>query len=603
MTWKKRPSAVAALGAAAAIVFATAFLVAPPARAQTAITRAAECEVTIVVPIEIHGRRATPELADRWKKQIEAVWNGPTEEMVKEMAEYVDVLSKDHLLWDRDNLNQAYRDFLQSMGVNANCAMVNCCRICIRVDIRIRRPDDAPRPGYHQVEVHAAHEGKWSTAGQIPVIGEYVGEFESEWFRSYVHWGAEGSGAPLNGATTGSKWADEPDDPAWAHEVGHLMGLDDDYTDVKDANGKVTGSEPKPGHDGHDLMASSQAWPEEDAFRRILAKKGLDINCCKDPAGVTEVTNKLVLDARNAAAACDRDMIQRMILELQAQRANIGKENIVLAVKFELVQSINATLALLEKALLDCPPPTETFTVYTGFDGGIWCNYGDALRIPVTLVPADEHGNPTQTPGTITVDLTTPDVPTQVEQPKLPPPETFKPQTPGTTAEKTPTTPDIPTQVEQPKLPPPETFKPQTPGTTAEKTPTTPDIPTQVEQPKLPPPETFKPQTPGTTTKKTPTPETPPQIPDTIFVKANEKVLQGGQTGTAIGGQTVKLFPPSKPDLPGAGTKTAQDTGFNKDPVECKTDASGGCNLKIDYDERPHYRLPAYGFPGRGRNP
>src|SRR5262249_49799892 len=55
------------------------------APAQTSITKDGDCAYTIHVPLEIYGPNATPELAARWKRNIEAKWNGPTEEMVRKM--------------------------------------------------------------------------------------------------------------------------------------------------------------------------------------------------------------------------------------------------------------------------------------------------------------------------------------------------------------------------------------------------------------------------------------------------------------------------------------------------------------------------------------
>jgi hypothetical protein len=78
-----------------------------------------------------------------------------------------------------------------------------------------------------------------------------------------------------------------------------------------------------------------------------------------------------------------------------------------------------------------------------------------------------------------------------------------------------------------------------------------------------------------------------------VFVKARESVLEGGPTGEPEAGQVVKLLPPEKPDLPETGqAKTDQDTGFDKPPAECVTDAAGGCKIAISREDGPYYRLP-----------
>jgi hypothetical protein len=88
-----------------------------------------------------------------------------------------------------------------------------------------------------------------------------------------------------------------------------------------------------------------------------------------------------------------------------------------------------------------------------------------------------------------------------------------------------------------------------------------------------------------------PTTDTPPQIPDTVFVKASEAVLEGGQTGSELQNQTVKLVF-DKPDLPGSGaSKSAQDTGFDRDPAQCTTGASGECKIQVHPDDRALYGL------------
>ncbi|HZR88461.1 MAG TPA: hypothetical protein VFB02_16760 [Bradyrhizobium sp.] len=133
----------------------------------------------------------------------------------------------------------------------------------------------------------------------------------------------------------------------------------------------------------------------------------------------------------------------------------------------------------------------------------------------------------------------------------------------------------------------PETPKASTPGPSTEKTPTAPKpSPTPVASTPSP--------TPATTTDTTPPAgsDTPSDIPDNVEVKATEAVLEGGPTGTPLEGQTIKLTLTDKPDLPGTGDKAAQDTGYDKPPAQCTTDAKGECTIKIEADERPQYNLP-----------
>jgi hypothetical protein len=108
--------------------------------------------------------------------------------------------------------------------------------------------------------------------------------------------------------------------------------------------------------------------------------------------------------------------------------------------------------------------------------------------------------------------------------------------------------------------------------------------------------------TPAPPPTPTPTSEVPPAIPDTVFVKASEAVLEGGQTGGELQNQTVKLVF-AKPDLPGSGTsRSAQDTGFDRGPAQCTTAANGECQLQVEPQDRAVYGLASpEGKPGNYR--
>ena len=68
-----------------------------------------------------------------------------------------------------------------------------------------------------------------------------------------------------------------------AHEVGHLIGLGDDYTDIKDANGKVTGSQPLPGREGTQMANSSSLNIDQvliDRIGKIVENAGQKLPKC-----------------------------------------------------------------------------------------------------------------------------------------------------------------------------------------------------------------------------------------------------------------------------------------------------------------------------------
>jgi hypothetical protein len=198
------------------------------------------------------------------------------------------------------------------------------------------------------------------------------------------------------------------------------------------------------------------------------------------------------------------------------------------------------------------PPGTGTFYVAT--DGATWCTFGDGTGNYVAIKPTDDGGVPVAfgTPGT-----------------------------PPNISERTPVSGDRTPTISSRPPPPASSQVPMASGSPPD-TPTTTDAPPTAVTP--------------------PTADTPPQIPDTIFVKTSEAVLEGGQTGSELQNQTVKLVF-TKPDLPGTGaSKTAQDTGFDRDPAQCTTGAGGECKIQVHPDDRPLYGLASSGAkPGHYR--
>lgn len=68
----------------------------------------------------------------------------------------------------------------------------------------------------------------------------------------------------------------------YAHEAGHVLGLDDGYEDVKDAKGKVVGSKVRTGH-ARDLMSESgNTSIDKSTIRRMVERQGFkktDLRC------------------------------------------------------------------------------------------------------------------------------------------------------------------------------------------------------------------------------------------------------------------------------------------------------------------------------------
>ena len=248
-------------------------LAAAPAGAHTTVEKTARCTVVVRVPIEVSGPNATQELADRWEREIETEWNGPTAERIARLAAEHGLDPKK----DAEKLDRLGRELLAEAGLPEGHTRVDCCNIRFEVEIRL---GEGTR-GYHQIRAVPEVEEK-----------EVRGRRIQTRFRDFVR----GAGWAHVDDASGT-WADAPagrSEPA--HEAGHLMGLGDEYEDsvLRTSSGEVfkdpetgqpiaLGSHPKPGHE-LDLMAneSKDGWPSEAAIRRILALGGVECDCCPE---------------------------------------------------------------------------------------------------------------------------------------------------------------------------------------------------------------------------------------------------------------------------------------------------------------------------------
>jgi hypothetical protein len=194
---------------------------------------------------------------------------------------------------------------------------------------------------------------------------------------------------------------------------------------------------------------------------------------------------------------------------------------------------------------------------YVSFDGNKWCTFVDGAATTAMLIPLDDDDS-------------------QIEVSMAPP---IGPGGPG------------PVPQASDKLPTPARAASvnEKPGPTPEKPIT--------DKPTTNPP----PAPPTSTTDVTPPAldDTPSEIPDNVELKVTQEVLQDGQTGQPIEGQTIKLTQSEKADLPvpvdprkPVPTETAVDRGFDKPTSQCVTDARGACTIPVSPDDRPHYHLP-----------
>ncbi len=88
-----------------------------------------------------------------------------------------------------------------------------------------------------------------------------------------------------------------------SHEVGHLLGLGDDYTDVKDANGKVTGSKPVAGRE-NTMMASDGDVDQNivDRLGKLVEKAGKRLPKCW--TGTMTSSSTYNIDAPDGGPVC-----------------------------------------------------------------------------------------------------------------------------------------------------------------------------------------------------------------------------------------------------------------------------------------------------------
>ncbi len=540
-----------------------------PGIAQVSTSRTGPCEVTITIPIEIYGPRGTTQVAKEWKEQIESVWNGPTEEAALAIFEDSQLRKDNPDLFKkpsdmRDTIRRKYKDmFGEGM-------LINCCTIKFVADIIVRAEDADPTEGYNQVKAMPAYYGEWDTLGSIPLIGPYIGEYEVKWFRSFVrHLPESPDDLP------GGEWANQAGYPVYAHEVGHLLGIDDHYHDEVDEDGH-THSEANEGHENDLMGGDMQGFLKEEHLRKILKFHNVTCNCC--PVNRDEAMYQhfaVTLRAGNDAMAANNcDVLKQSLDDLRDQRANAQLARMPFREKYDFLKRLDEEIERIRKAWLECDPDPVIEETTTGAlddyglstDSTEFCTYDDGLATPFggTYIPGGLYF-PGVTPGT------TPD---DGDGPR---------DTPGET-------PDATTPV-RPGLTPPR------PGLIPTIT-ITPIDDDGDDEPSIPANEGL---TPGSTPDDGDDPRDTPPV--TVHFKVKKTVLQSDGTRTTTAepqpGRRLKMIVPELQDpvLPLAydgepakrinmdplaplGTYGKDtDTGAGDDPLQCTTDENGECDI------------------------
>ncbi len=208
-------------------------------------------------------------------------------------------------------------------------------------------------------------------------------------------------------------------------------------------------------------------------------------------------------------------------------------------------------------------------------DSEVYCTFGEGRGVPGYITASNDNGD-------------------------FIPPSVIDGQTPGTPPSGGPAMTPKPSETPTPQATEPKTASTPQPSPTPQETPRT-DQPSPSPSPTKTPvasnSDTPVPQTSDTPQQPTdtPTPQVPtdtPPVQVTIFIKASETVLTGGETGEPIQGQVVKLVMRDKPELPTTtGDRSLTDKGFDKPAPQCTTSADGGCKIDVPAEDRPLYAL------------
>ena len=203
-----------------------------------------ECKIKVDIYIQIYGPGATVALTQTIETDIEDMWN----------------TDKDGKTW-----------------------MIQCKADCdprdpgcsVEFDAHVVRMDEMHRlPGFHTWYVGTDPTG--TNHGAVVTMWDYDGDGVGD--------GPTGNDQTIP-TTTGRVDNNEPDN-TYAHEAGHLMGLQDKYHELpaqdRDGDGDIDAddrrTEPNAGH-GEDIMATLNGKPLQSAIDEIVSDAGIECPC------------------------------------------------------------------------------------------------------------------------------------------------------------------------------------------------------------------------------------------------------------------------------------------------------------------------------------
>lgn len=589
---------------------AGALALAGGAQAQTRFEQVDDCKIKVVVPIEFFttrasdirppdegdpphdfaddSERATSDYARELEARAERIWNGVNASEAEILATTAGVRSRPGNTGDEDieessdDIRSHWARYANEFGVDQNCAYFPCCSIQIDVDVRVRGADDARTPGYHQIGIMGPRFRSYVIETRNPDIPRDV---PTDWDNpEHV---IDGTEAPRRGF-----WANRGDTsraPA-AHEIGHLMGIDDAYEDVAAPtaeNPNRTVSVTAHGHN-HDLMSDNNGFPFTNVLEQLRTRSGFDCDCCPDRDELTPLMQDYALiigDTGDMIATCDQEGILRQLNRLREQRRLIGLSNAQPREKALAAAQIDYDIRRLERALIDCPrdrvvtgtggDPVDEALISVGVttDSQTFCEYdttgGEDLPLTSTPGGGDDGDDPRDTPVPPGGDDDD-----DGDDPRDAPGGGQTPGDDGDDPRDAPGDDDPLNPGWIPGLDDDPTWLPGLPESGGDD-----------DDPRDTPTDGDDGDDPGDAPPEEDDGDDPRDITVPVFVKARADVLNsttGAVESQETPGQVIRLNPPetAAPALPGAGVER-DDSGYDREPSQCVTDENGDCVIEM----------------------